>query len=286
MNVPATLTSKPITPRLGAEVYGVDLRDHLSEVQFSAIHDLFQKHHLLVFPGQQIDAEQQGAFAERFGTPDPVVKTEANDGSYRNAVHTVTNLNDQGEPTTSMVINANYWWHSDRAYRPAGSLATMLYGIELPPTGGDTLFADLIQAYESLPESMKRRSEGLKVVHSYEFMRDTIMKLPLTDEERKKVMPVVHDLVPVHPVTGEKILFLGMYASEIVGLPLAEGRDLITELQEHATQPQFVLAHKWRPGDLVMWDNRCLIHKATSDYAVGQYRRVLRRVVVQGKQPF
>ncbi len=280
------LRTRDITPALGTEIFDIDLRAALSDVQFAAILDLFQTRHLLVFPNQRIDADQQGEFAQRFGTLDPVVKVEANDGSTRSAVHTVSNLNAQGVPIVDPVINANYWWHSDRAYRVKGSLVTALYGIELPPAGGDTLFANLIDAYAALPEATKKRINSLKVVHSYEFMRNTIMNLPLTDEERKKVEPATHSLVPVHPQTGEKILFVGMYASEIIGLPLAEGRALITQLQEHATQPHFVYAHKWRPGDLVVWDNRCLIHKATDDYEMGKFRRVMRRVVVQGTEVF
>ncbi len=271
---------------MGSELHGVDLTAPFSDSQFNEIRRIFCKRHLLVIPGQQIDADQLEAFAMRFGQPDPVVKTEANDGSFRKAVHSVSNLNAQGVPTISPVINANYFWHSDRAYRPKGSICTMLHGIEIPPSGGDTLFANLILAYKALPEVTKKRIDQLKVIHSYEFMRETIMKLPLTEEERKKQQPSEHSLVPIHPETGEKILFIGMYASEIVGMPLKEGRALLTELQEFATQPQFIFAHQWRAGDVVVWDNRCLVHKATDDYQMDKYRRVMRRVVVQGTAEF
>src|SRR5258706_143938 len=182
------LRSKEISDVLGTEIFDIDLAADLDEGQFAGICDLFRKHHLLVFPGQEVTAEQLGAFAKRFGELDPVVKREANDGSVRAAVHSVTNFNAQGIPTLNPVINANYFWHSDRAYRPTGSKLTM---------------------------------------------------------------------------------------------PHDEGRPILKELLEHSTQPAFVYAHRWRTGDLIVWDNRCLIHKATADYDMGKHRRALRRVVVQ-----
>jgi alpha-ketoglutarate-dependent taurine dioxygenase len=161
----------------------------------------------------------------------------------------------------------------------------MLQAVELPPSGGDTEFADMSAAYEALPGPEKARIDGLRVVHSFEYMRTSTGDRPLTDEERAATPPVVHPLVRTHPDTGRRSLYLGMYCSEVVGMDAAQGRALLDDLLNHATQARFAYTHRWEPGDLVLWDNRCLLHRAIPNYEMGRSRRVLNRLVVKGTSP-
>jgi alpha-ketoglutarate-dependent taurine dioxygenase len=157
----------------------------------------------------------------------------------------------------------------------------MLHAVELPPSGGDTQFADMIRAHAALSDDVKRAVSGLRAVHSLEFMRtSTDDRLP-TNDEKNAAPPVVHPLVRTHPVTGEKSLFLGMYCSHIVGMEAAASRAVLDQLLAHATQEQYVYTHRWSPGDLVIWDNRCLLHRAVANYDMASSRRVLLRLVVK-----
>jgi len=148
----------------------------------------------------------------------------------------------------------------------------MLCAVELPPEGGDTEFANMILAYEALPERTKRRIAALRVVFR-----------PAFDDSRPAVD---HPLVRTHPETGRKSLYLGNHSTHIARMPETEGRTLLRELLELATQPRFVYTHRWRFGDLVMWDNRCLLHRAAANYEATKYRRVMHRSVVCGTVPF
>ena len=186
--------------------------------------------------------------------------------------HVMSNLGADGNPTFRISKAANYHWHTDKPYHPAPPLLTMLHAIELPPVGGDTEFANMALAYDALPPETRRRIAGLRVVFS-----------PAFDNTRPAVD---HPLVRTHPDTGAKALYLGNHSTHIIGMPEREGAALLAELLQHATQRQFVYVHRWRIGDLVMWDNRCLLHRAVANYEVEKYRRVMHRSVVRGTVPF
>jgi alpha-ketoglutarate-dependent taurine dioxygenase len=163
---------------------------------------------------------------------------------------------------------------------------TILHAKELPPVGGNTQFANMAIAYDALAADMKRRIAGLRVVHSWAASRRRAGAPPPPEIEMRERPPVEHPLVRTHPDTGAKALYIGNHASHIVGLPEPESEALLQELLEHATQPQFVYTHHWRDGDLVMWDNRCLLHRALTNYEMATHRRVLHRTVVTGSAPF
>jgi len=177
-------------------------------------------------------------------------------------------------------------WHSDDTFMPAPSALTALHGIIVPEVGGDTEFSSLYAAYEALPEDMKLRLDGMKAVHVMMPDRPDIGRVrTISAEERAKQIPTVHPVVRTHPDTGRKSLYISRNRMDhIVGMDRAEGHRLIDELTAHAIQPQFVYRHKWRTGDLVIWDNRCLIHKANGDYPEGA-RRFMRRIIVMGDVP-
>ena len=273
----------PLSAVMGAEIRNVDLAQPLSGDDFATIERAFDKHHVLAFRGQTLTKAEVERFAARFG-PIEGHTIRKPDGAVLEGVHEVSNLDASGRPAEKPHINANYYWHSDKAHYPAPALLSMLYSVELPPTGGETEFANMALAYEDLPAQTKARIDGLRVVNDFTFAMDNIGKA-LTEEERRAVPPVVHPMVRTHPATGRKSLFLGMYAKSVVGMAGAEGRTLIDELVAFATQPRYTFRHRWRLGDLVVWDNRCLDHRAVMNYAITQYRRVLWRCVVRGSVP-
>ena len=273
----------PISKIMGAEIENVDLSAPLPDAVFARIARAFLDHKLLVFRGQELSSGQIQAFAERFG-PIEVHTVRRPDGSVLDGVHAVTNLDAEGKPSQKPHINANYFWHSDKSHYPAPALLSMLYPVELPPDGGETEFANMAMAYADLPPDMKQRIEGLKVENDFEYAMTNVGKV-LTEDERRATPPVVHPVVRTHPETGVRSLFVGMYSRAIVGMPKAQGQALIKELLDFATQPRFTFRHRWQLGDLVIWDNRCLNHRAVMNYEITQYRRVLLRCVVRGTVP-
>ena len=260
-----------LSPAGGVSIPDVDLSRKLSPALKDRVVAAFRAYHIVVFPGQSLSREAQFAFAANFG------EVEAHGlhrpGTKRYAVaHVMSNLDEGGNPSFKFSRAANYHWHTDKPYHPAPPLLTTLYAVELPPDGGDTEFANTVLAYDALPDDMKRRIGGLRVVFR-----------PAFDASRPAVE---HPLVRTHPDTGAKALYLGNHATRIAGMPEAEGVALLAELLEHATQRQFVYVHRWRPGDLVMWDNRCLLHRAAANYQADRYRRVMHRSVVKGTVPY
>lgn len=268
----------------GAEVLGVDLATLAPGAQLDSLRKAFLRHGVIYLRNQTITNEGILSFASQIGEIEHHLNYRA-DGSEIPPIHDVTNLDASGNPSVSPTNNENYYWHSDKSYRPRPALLTMLYGVEIPPSGGDTEFADMTAAYGALPVDTKQKIDKLKVVHSWRHMREKLSNRSLTDEEAREFPDVVHPLVRVHPNTGEKSLYLGMYASGVVDMPEIEGQQLLQTLLTHSTQARFVYAHKWQPRDLIMWDNRCLIHRAVPNYELEKHRRILRRVVVQGDAP-
>jgi alpha-ketoglutarate-dependent taurine dioxygenase len=271
-----------IGPRLsaagGVVITGVDLAAPLAAEPKARILEAFRDHHIVVFPDQALTREQQYGFACNFGKVEP----SGQPGSKRHAVaHVISNLDKDGNPVDrSASPVGNYRWHTDKSWHAVPPSLTMLHAIELPPAGGDTEFANTVMAYAALAEQTKRRIAGLQVVFRWGSSGGN--SIAATRNEP----PVDHPLVRTHPDTGSKALYLGNHASHIRGMSEAEGAAFLGELLEHATQRQFVYAHRWRKSDLLMWDNRCLLHRAVANYDMRKYRRVMHRSVVKGTVPF
>jgi len=229
--------------------------------------------------------DEQLAFTRQLGEIEEHVGRHSAAGRY-GLVHTVTNLDEDGRPTTKLIQVGNYHWHTDKSYHAVPSLMTILHAKELPPVGGNTQFANMALAYDALPAAMKRRIAGMRVVHTWAASRRRAGAPPPSEIEMRERPPVEHPLVRTHPETGAKTLYIGNHASHIIGMPEEDSEALLQELLEHATQPQFVYTHHWRDGDLVMWDNRCLLHRALANYEMAKHRRVLHRTVVTGTAPF
>lgn len=276
---------RDVSPILGAEIVGLDIRDQASvDAHWARLEDLLSERHVLLFRDQMLDESDLERFAPRFGEFEQSV-TQRPDGTISPPVHTITNLDANNKPSKTPHASSNYFWHSDKAFRPTGSRMVLLYGDELPPSGGDTQFANMQLAYEALSPADKKLISGLRAVHSFEYMRNALMKRPLSDLERSVVpAPHAHPLVRTDPQTGGKSLFLGMYACEIVGMPLTEGKALIDRLQEHATQPQFVYTHQWRKGDFLVWNNLPLLHRALPNFEMESYRRIMIRCGIKSTE--
>lgn len=282
------LAAAPAIRRLseigGAEITGVDLARPLDPVQKEAILTAFLDHHILIFPGQALDDEAQMAFSRQFGELENHVR-RLTPGVRTPLVHRVTNLDSDGKPTKTPATHGNYHWHTDKSYHAIPSLTTILHAIEIPPSGGDTQFANTRLAYDALPEARKREIAGLRVEHSWEASRRFTGDVPATMEEKLERPPVTHPLIRTHPDTGAKTLYIGSHASHILGMEYHASRALLDFLREHAAQPQFIYTHRWRRGDVVMWDNRILLHRAVANYDMGGQTRVLHRTVVRGTAP-
>ena len=270
----------------GAAIAGVDLGAVSDAGQCAAIRKAFLDRQILVFRGQQLEKPAQIRFTEQFGELELPLNRDYLGADFP-ALHVVTNLDAEGRLKDRKVLAnpGNYFWHTDASYMPVPAMATLLYAIQVPPEGGDTAFANLSLAYDALPESTKTRIDGMKAVHSWAQSRINSGSRPATDEENRNAPPVAHPLVRTHPETGRKGLYLGNHTSHIEGLPVDEGRALLTELLAHVTDARFVYRHRWQPGDLVMWDNRCLVHRASDDFDFTTHPRVLHRTVLRGTVP-
>ncbi len=287
------VTIKPLSTALGAEVIGIDLTRPIDGASFGRLRDALQRHHVLCFRAQTLTEQQQIAFSERFGPLE--VFPEKDKTKSASTIYNVANVSPEGEhlPVTdhrviAQLVNAR--WHTDSSYRYIPSYCSLLFGIEVLPDaaeGGETEFSNMFLAYDALAEAMKRRLEPLHMVHYYEFGRRIFpQQPPVSEVEREFVPPVCHPLVRVHADRGNRrSLFITMNAgNEISGMSLEDGQALHRELAAHVSQPAFCYRHRWQTGDLVVWDNRCLLHRAR-DYDMARYRRVSRRTTVAGDGP-
>jgi alpha-ketoglutarate-dependent taurine dioxygenase len=266
-----------LSPAGGARVTGVNLARTLTGDARRRIYAALLEHQFLVFPDQTLSREEQYAFTAQLGE---VERHGGHRGENKrqDRAHITDNLDADGKPSDRSAKGANYRWHTDKPYyaRPPG--LTVLYAVELPPEGGDTEFANARLAYEALDDDMKSRITGLRVVFQWEAGRRP-------GYYASELPPVDHPLVRTHPDTGKPALYLGHHATRILGMPEEEGAALLDTLLQHTTQPCFTHAHRWQKGDLVIWDNRCLLHRAVANYEMNRYRRVMHRNVVTGTVP-
>jgi alpha-ketoglutarate-dependent taurine dioxygenase len=276
----ATLRVGPrLSPAGGVVIDGVDLSRPLPQAAKALIHDAFLAHHVVVFPDQALSREQQFAFAAAFGDVERSAASSS-ETKRHGVAHILSNLDKDGRPVDrSSSPLSNYRWHTDKPYFHVPPMMTSLYAVELPPDGGDTEFANTAMAYAALTPETQRQIAGLGVVFRHGGGSDLSIAPGHAREE------VDHPLVRTHPETGRKALYLGNHASRLLGLPVAEGRALLQRLLAHATQAQFVYRHRWRIGDLVIWDNRCLLHRVVANFDANRHRRILHRSVVRGTLP-
>jgi len=265
-----SLEIRQLHPLFVGEVGGLDLSGPLSSETIGEIAAAIDRYAVLVFHDQRLDDDTQLAFARRFGAIEPP-QTYSGVRRLKHAEFAdVSNLGPDNrlrarDDRRRMGALGNRLWHTDASFRRVPGALSMLFAHVVPAPGpagaGETEFADLRAAYDALPEAAKQSIDGLVAEHSIFYSRGTIGFADFTEEERAAMPPVPQRVVRRHPGSRRKTLYLAAHASHILGRPVPEGRLLLRDLIEHATQPQFVYRHRWRTGDLVIWDNRCTMHR-------------------------
>jgi alpha-ketoglutarate-dependent 2,4-dichlorophenoxyacetate dioxygenase len=290
------LVVTPLHPLFVAKITAVDLSKPIDEGIQRAIERAMDAHAVCVMPDQHLEDAQQIAFSRFYGplevSPGIGRKSGAVPSNARiqhREIFDISNLDQNcgllGEDNTrSSFLKGNELWHTDSSFRRESATWSMLHAKVVPPAGGDTEFADTRSAYDALPDAIKRRLEGLIAEHSLWHSRTKLGGYLPTEQERTSDPSARHKLVRRHPGSGRNALYIASHASHIVGMPVAEGQALLGELMEFATQPQFVYRHKWRVGDLVIWDNRCTMHRATP-YEATDHVRELRRTTIIDTTP-
>ena len=263
-----SLTIRQIHKHFVGEASGVDLSKPLDAATVDAINRAMDEYAVLVFRDQPLTQTQQLELAKSFGPLDMGLKKlkKQPDRLEHAELADISNVGDAGgtvaRDSKKIVSNiANQLWHSDSSFQQPAARYSMLAAVQVPSSGGDTEFADLRAAYDGLPEETKREIDGLEAEHYALHSRFLLGDTDYTEEQRAALPPVWWPLVRTHPGSGRKLLFAGIHARSIRGWTVAEGRMLLMDLLEHATQPEFVYIHKWRPNDLVIWDNRSTLHR-------------------------
>jgi alpha-ketoglutarate-dependent 2,4-dichlorophenoxyacetate dioxygenase len=284
-----SLVLKPLQP-FAAEASGIDLREPLTPEEVKAIEHAMDTHAVLVWRNMPLTQDQQIAFAKSLGPLDlGLRKLKGGPHRFKYAeLADISNVKADGEVAdrehAKIVGNvANQLWHSDSSFQKPRAKYSMLSAVTVPKFGGETEFADLRMAYDALPDWRKKQVEGLQAVHYALHSRFLLGDTSYTEEQRNSIPPAVWPLVQADPRSGRRILFVGVHACEVQGMTMAEGRMLLLDLLEHATQREFVHRHHWQVGDLVMWDNTATVHRGRwFDFAE---RRELRRATTEEVVP-
>jgi len=280
------ITVCPVTPAFAAEIGDVDLSKPLDPSEISEVKDAFTKFAVLIFPDQHLSQDQHLDFARYFGPLETTIALFRKDAKLRvrKEFADVSNLDPENQvwgkdSRQRMFQLGNRLWHTDSSFKRLPARASLLYAHSIPPIGGHTEFADERAAYDALPEATKSRIDSLVVEHSIFNSRARLGFTNFSDEERQGLPPVPQVLVRTIPESGRKSLYLASHAGRILGMPEPEGRALIEELVAHATQRQFVYTHRWRVNDLVIWDDRCTMHRGT-DFDDLRWKRDMQRATV------
>ena len=277
-----TLTITPFDAPIGAEVTGVDLRNAFDKSIVDEIYQAWLDHLVLIFRGQSLSKDEQVAFANQFGdvgiraTPKDVQNEVAN--GYDGSIMLVTNQRDEKGNYIGSLQDGEMWFHHDMSYRPEPHKATLLHALKLPSTGGNTKFANQYLAYENIPDDIKERIRGRKVLQAYNF---TMLEKVNLEEGLDDIQHQWQPIFIKHPETGKTALYVSRLISAIIeDLPREESDDILGQLIEIAEDRAIVYEHVWQPGDLAMWDNRCSTH-ARTDFPAEE-ARLLRRCTLEG----
>jgi taurine dioxygenase len=277
------ISAVPSGAALAAEVRGVDLRN-ISKDEFAAIHRLWLEHLVLLFRGQELDDEQLIAFSRRFGELDwaPVQETGRRFVEGHPELYVISNVIENGEPIGSLGAG-EATWHTDMSYIEQPPKASVLYALEVPASGGDTGFVNMYLGYEAMPASLKRRIDGLKIKHDGTYNSGGYVRLGVDATDDPMRSPgMIHPLVCTHPESKRRVLYLGRRRNAyLVGLPLAESEALLDEIWGYATRDEYTWYNQWRKGDLVLWDNRCTMHRR--DAFDESARRIMHRTQIKGE---
>ena len=273
---------RPLHEQFGAEVVGVDATREMTPDEFAPIMKAFETYSVLLFRGPVMTDKQQIALSEHFGNVQVAFKANQTGGSMfsrQSNINFETNEIFPSEHHRMTFLKANMLWHTDSSYMNCASLCSILASREVPPSGGNTEVVSTRAAYEKLPQALKDRIEDLTVIHSLSYARDKMDMSILTDEQRDAAPPVKHPLVQVNPANGKKSMLIGAHAAFIDGWTEEDSRELLDELVEYSTRLEDIYSHVWQNGDAIVWDNRCILHRATP-FESNKYRRHLERTTI------
>ncbi|MCY4219722.1 MAG: TauD/TfdA family dioxygenase [Gammaproteobacteria bacterium] len=276
-----------LSPVAGIEVEGMDLASSLTSHGINQIKSWLDSYQIVVFRDQYLSREAQSRLTSSFG-PLEEHKGLSGSGDITPSLHIIANIDSGGNPVRLDPSDHNLFWHIDKSYLSNPVQFSILHALETPKHGGDTQFANLYLAYNELEPKMKERLVGLRARYtrgaSKMVGRDINTDIQYANDQNQQ-STVSHPLIHTHPSTGRKLLFLDIHADHIEGQPQEQGLKLLKDLLEHATQEKFIYTHNWLQGDVVIWDNRCLLHRAIPNFAMTANRRILRRSLVRGFNP-
>jgi taurine dioxygenase len=272
-------SSRALTPAIGAEIIGVDLSRPIPDEMFNNILETWHRHLVILFREQHLSEDDQVRFGERFGPP--AVSHTRRYTTKNPAVMLISNIRENGE-LIGALPDGEMQFHTDQCHQERPAMASMLYSLEIPSQGGNTLFANAYLAYETLPEAIKRKIEGRKALNAYDYDNAATIR---STKLRDGIPSYWHPMVRTHPATGRKALYVNrLMTVAIEGMSDSEGDELLNALFDHQEQRQFVYEHAWRPHDVLLWDNRCTLH-ARTDFSAAE-RRLMRRLTILGEKPF
>lgn len=280
-----TMEIRPLCPALGAEVLGIDLTRPLGDVERKALHQAFLEYHLLCLRAEPLKPAELARVARIFGEPQLQLKRDKRDAEAPEVSILDSTYSTPDDKPDDLRLMRLTGWHTDDSYFEVPAKATMLQAIEIPGFGGETFFCNTHRAYEELPEQRKQSLEGLDAVHAYDTVRVPGTADPRSEVEKNETPDVVHPLVRAHDESGiNAIYFNANRTDRVVGMARSDSDRLLDSILEHISQDTYKYRHEWRAGDILVWDNRCLVHSVNMDFPVGQ-RRLHQRILLKGTRP-
>jgi taurine dioxygenase len=274
-----------LSDALGVEVVGLDLTEPLDDETAQSLQDAFLEHHLMCFRSEPLKPEAFARVARIFGEPQLQLLRDRRHGEVHEVSILESTYKSAADKPDDLRMMRLTGWHTDDSYFAAPAKATMLQSIKIPESGGQTMFCNMRKAYVDLPEEEQNRLAGLKAVHSYDTMRTPARAVKRKKVEEDETPDVVHPLIRTHGDTGRKtIYFNANRTDQIVDMDRAESDALLDAVYDQITQPKYQYHHEWRVGDLLVWDNRCLVHSVNMDFPVGQ-ERLHQRILLKGTAP-
>ena len=281
------ITVRQLHPLFCAEIGGVDTGVPMDDATFAEVRAALDEYSVLVFHDQSLDDERQITFSQRFGPLEMAGKANPAVGTYfarQSNLDIASGTVIPAEDRRMIYQKGNYLWHSDSSFKAVPSLCSLLSARVVPSEGGNTEFATMRAAYDALPGMIARQLEELVAEHSLVYSRGTVSTGALTPDMKAELPGAWQSMARINPVNGRKAIYAGAHASHVIGWPREQGRAFIQWLNEFATLPQFRCSHSWRQGDLVIWDNRSVLHRATA-YDTVQQKRLMQRTTVRGDGP-
>lgn len=280
-----TLTIKPLSDALGADVAGLDTRAEISDADLAQLNDAFMEHHLLCIRSAPLSAPEFARVARHFGEPQlQLLRDQRTGDAPEVSILESTYKTPEAKPDDLTMVRLS-GWHTDDSYFETPAKATVLQGLAIPSSGGQTRFSNTRRAYDELPDAMRDKIDHKQAIHAYDTRRATARARALSDAELKETRDVTHPLVRTHEDSGKRAIYFNPNRTDrVVGMEAAESDGLLDEIHAWIIKPEYQYHHDWTVGDILLWDNRCLVHSVNVDFPVGEERRH-QRILLKGTRP-